>query len=193
MLDYTLPAEKLTELRGAHRATHYKREADRIKAVVLLASGWTAEQVAEALLIDPNTVRDHFRRYQQDGLAGLRHAAYAGSDCALDAAELAALDVHVQTQLYVTAKAVASWVNEQFGIAYTASGMTALLHRLDFVYKKPKLVPGKADPAAQEAFLVDYKKLQQNKGGNDVICFMDAVHPQHNPVVAYGDQAWPKP
>jgi len=88
---------------------------------------------------------------------------------------------------------VASWVNEQFGIAYTASGMTALLHRLDFVYKKPKLVPGKADPAAQEAFLVDYNKLQQNKGGNDVICFMDAVHPQHNPVVAYGDQAWPKP
>jgi len=186
MLDYTLPADKLTELRGAHRATHDKREADRIKAVVLLASGWTAEQVAEALLIDPNTVRNHFRRYQQDGLAGLQHVAYAGSDCALDAAELAALDVHVQTQLYVTAKEVAAWVKEQFDIAYTASGMTALLHRLDFVYKKPKLVPGKADPAAQEEFLEEYEKLKQNKGENDIVCFMDAVHPQHNPVIACG-------
>jgi hypothetical protein len=28
MLDYTLPAEKLAELRGAHRATHDTREAD---------------------------------------------------------------------------------------------------------------------------------------------------------------------
>jgi hypothetical protein len=38
---------------------------------------------------------------------------------------LAALDVHVQTKLYLTAKEVASWVKEQFDIAYTASGMTA--------------------------------------------------------------------
>ena len=104
--------------------------------------------MAETLLIDPNTVRNHFRRYQQDGLAGLRHVAYDGSDCALDAAELAALDAHVQTKLYVTATEVAAWVKKQFDIAYTASGMVALLHRLDFVYKKPKLVPGKANPAA---------------------------------------------
>ncbi|CAD7853016.1 MAG: hypothetical protein, partial [Olavius algarvensis Gamma 1 endosymbiont] len=32
-------------------------EADRIKAVVALAIGWTAEEVAELLQIDPNTVR----------------------------------------------------------------------------------------------------------------------------------------
>ena len=30
--------------------------------------------------------------------------------------------------------------------------MTALLHRLGFVYKQPKRIPGKADPVAQEAF-----------------------------------------
>ena len=69
-----------------------------------LERGWTAEEVAEALLIDPNTVRNHFRRCQQDGLAGLRHVAYGGSDCALDDGELAALDVHVQTKLYLTAQ-----------------------------------------------------------------------------------------
>ena len=164
MLDYTLPAEKLREWHAEHRAAHEKREADRIKAVVLLERGWTAEEVAEALLIDPNTVRNHFRRCQQDGLAGLRHVAYGGSDCALDDGELAALDVHVQTKLYLTAKEVASWVKEQFDIAHTANGMTALLRRLDFVYRKPKLVPGKADPVAQEAVLADYEKLKQNNG-----------------------------
>ena len=33
-----------------HRRTRDKREADRIKAVVLLATGWSAEEVAEVLL-----------------------------------------------------------------------------------------------------------------------------------------------
>jgi hypothetical protein len=64
--------------------------------------------------------------------------------------------------------------------------MTALLHRLGYVYKKPKLVPGKADPAAREAHLADYKKLKEAKGAHDPIDFMDATHPQHNPVLACG-------
>jgi predicted ArsR family transcriptional regulator len=72
MLDYTLSPDQLSELRKVHRQTPDKREADRIKAVVLLATGWPAEQVAEVLQIDPNTVRNHFKRYQQGGL--VRHS-----------------------------------------------------------------------------------------------------------------------
>jgi transposase len=186
MIDYSLPVTELAELRAAHRRTRDKREADRIKAVVLLASGRTAEDVAEALLIDPNTVRSHFKRYQQGGLPGLLHLAYRGSDCELEEAELAVLEAHLQTHLYLTAKDVAAWVEETFEVVYTVSGMTALLHRLGFVYKKPKLVPGKANREAQEAFLAQYEELKQNKGENDVILFMDAVHPQHNTVLGYG-------
>jgi transposase len=47
----------------------------------------------------------------------------------------------VQANLYLSVKDVAAWVAAQFDILYSASGMTALLHRLGFVYKKPKLVP----------------------------------------------------
>ena len=119
-------------------------------------------------------------------LPGLLEVGYHGSDCALSDDDLALLDVHVQTHLYLTSKEVAAWVQEQFGVVYTASGMTAVLHRLGFVYKKPKLVPGKANADAQEAFLAEYEKLKQDKGENDVICFMDAFHPQHNPVLGHG-------
>ncbi len=186
MLDYSLSADKLAELRGGHRATREKREADRIKAVILLASGWSAEQVAEALLIDANTVRSHFRRYREGGLRGLLEVTYRGSEGALDADALAELEAHLATQLYLSAKDIAAWVKARFGVSYTVSGMTAVLRRLGFVYKKPKLIPGKADAAAQEAFLADYATLKQTKGKDDVICFMDAVHPQHNPVLGYG-------
>ena len=55
-------------------------------------------------------------------------------------------------------------MDDRFGVSYTESGMTALLHRLGFVYRKPRLIPGKADPVAQEAFLADYAKLKEQKG-----------------------------
>ncbi len=186
MLDYTLSAEKLAELRAAHRNTRDKREADRIKAVLALASGWTAEQTAEFLQIDPNTVRNHFKCYCQGGIDALVHVAFRGSESALDMEQLALLDVHLQAHLYVTSKAIANWVEETFKVSYTESGMTAVLHRLGYVYKKPKLVPGKADPEAQEEFLAKYEKLKQDKGEDDPVYFMDAVHPQHNPVIACG-------
>ena len=186
MNDYTLTADKLAELRAAHRTTRDKREADRIKAVVLLATGWGAEAVAEVLQVDANTVRNHFKRYRDGGLEALVHVAYRGSECALGEAELAELDAHLQTHLYQTARGAARWVEERFGVCYTESGMTALLHRLGYVYKKPKVVPGKADPEAQRAFLEAYEKLKQHKGEDDPVYFMDASHPQHNPVIAGG-------
>jgi transposase len=186
MLDYSLPAEKLAELRAAHRGTRDKREADRIKAVLALATGWRAEEVAEILQIDANTVRNQLKRYREGGIQALRDIAFRGSACALDTEELALLDLHLQEHLYLSAKAVAHWVQETFGVSYTDSGMTALLHRLGYVYKKPKLVPGKADPQAQAQFLAEYDKLKQDKGEEDPVYFMDAVHPQHNPVLACG-------
>ncbi len=186
MLDYSLPAEKLAELRAAHNRTRDKRQADRIKAVLALATGWTAEEVAEILQVDANTIRNHFKRYREGGIEALGHIAFRGSACALDEEPLAILDAHLQEHLYMTAKAIARWVEETFEVSYTESGMTALLHRLGYVYKKPKLIPGKADPEAQKEFLVEYDDIKKNKGKDDPVYFMDAVHPQHNPVLACG-------
>jgi len=64
--------------------------------------------------------------------------------------------------------------------------MAAVLRRLGYVYKKPKLVPGKADAEAQEEFLKDYENAKKNRDAGDVILFMDATHPQHHPVISYG-------
>lgn len=71
MLDYRLNAHELAELRAAHRAARAVREAYRINAVILLGNGRTAADVADALLIDPDTVRDYFKRYKNTGLEGL--------------------------------------------------------------------------------------------------------------------------
>ena len=125
MLDYALLPGQLAELRQAHRRTRDKREADRIKAVVLLATGWTAEAVTEVLPVDPNTVRAYFKRYGKRGLEGLRRVGAGGSVGLLKAKHLVEVGhARLQANLYLSAKEVAYWVKEAFGVSYPESGMT---------------------------------------------------------------------
>jgi transposase len=111
---------------------------------------------------------------------------YRGGAGWLSDEELIELDLHLREKLYLSAKEVARHVEEHYGVTYSERGMTALLHRLGYVYKKPKLVPGKADAEAQREFLETYEKLKQDKDSEDPIYFMDATHPRHNPVLGYG-------
>jgi transposase len=57
---------------------------------------------------------------------------------------------------------------------------------MGYVYKKPKLVPGKADAEKQRAFVACYEELKASKAPEDPIYFMDATHPHHNPIAGYG-------
>ena len=60
------------------------------------------------------------------------------------------------------------------------------LQRHGFSYKKPALVPGKANQQKQREWIADYEKLRQDLPKNETICFMDGVHPTHNVQPAYG-------
>ena len=183
---HRLPNSEIKHLEELHRRATEKREADRIKAVILLGKGWTPSQVAQALLIDRSTVRRYFLNYKKGGVAHLLETHYATPSGYLSVEQTQALDEHLKEHLHITAKSVVAYVEEQWGVHYSESGMTDLLHRLGYVYKKPKVVPGKADAKAQEAFLEDYQALKERQTEEDVILFMDAVHPQHNPVMASG-------
>lgn len=187
MNDYTLSQDELTQLRAAHVHAREKRYADRLKAVILLGSGWSAQQVAEALMMDPDTVRSYFKQYKKKGTHGLLYLSYRGGVSWLSDEQFVELNLHLRQTLYLSARPVVDYVRKHYGVHYSERGMRALLHRLGYVYKKPKLVPGKADAQAQRAFVEQYEKLKENKGEADVIYFMDATHPHHNPVLGH---AW---
>ncbi|MCK9398015.1 MAG: IS630 family transposase, partial [Methylobacter sp.] len=183
---YHLTQAELDELEYEHRHTSDKRYADRLKAVYLLGSGWQVSQVAQALMIDRESVRNHHKRYRKGGLmALLRHDA-GGSEAALNSEQRQQLAEYLQSHLCLTAKQVAHYVQQTWQVSYSESGITQLLHRLGFVYKKPKLIPGKADAERQRAFIEEYRKLQSTKEPEDRIYFMDATHPHHNPIAGYG-------
>lgn len=186
MQTFKLSDEELRALRVAHREAKNKRSAYRINAMILLGQGWTVTQVAEALLLNEGTIRNYVRRYQKGGIEGLGRDKYKGSEGYLNQVQLQALDEHLQAQTYLRVEDVIVYVQKRFGVSYTVRGMTDCLHRLGFAYKKPKLVPGKADAEAQQGFVQEYEKLKENKAVEDPVYFMDGVHALHNPIGAFG-------
>ena len=126
MLNFQLDKQELAKLRAAHRRAKNAREAYRINAVILLGDGWKAAEIANALLIDPDTVRTYFKRYKKGGLEALLRMNYVGSEALLNSAQLVELDIHLQNNLHLTAESVARWVKERWDVCYVPSGMTAL-------------------------------------------------------------------
>ena len=185
MRNFLSPDEQMI-LKEAHRAAQDKRHAYKINTILLLNEGWSYEQIAVALLLDETTARRYLKIYQRKGLDGLVENHYEGRDPNLTENQCAELKEHLREIIYPTAKAVVAYVDKTFGVQYTPEGLTHLLHRLGFVYKKTKPVPGKADPEKQKAFLETYHQLKDEKGPHDRIYFVDGAHPNHNAMPAYG-------
>jgi transposase len=186
MDELSLTPKELSKLKKSHRKAKERRKADRIKAVILRSTGWTVSQVAEVLLMDEDTVRNYVARFRRGGLAELLNDNYKGGLAFLSEKELEELDAHLQERLYQTVQEIVAYVEQRFKVRYSVRGMTEVLHRLKFTYKKPAQVPGKANREAQEAFIERYEELKETKGENDPIYFVDGVHPQHNTMIAYG-------
>ena len=106
-----LKNRELADLCAAHREALNVREAYRINAVILLGRGYTAADVAEALLIDPDTARTYFKRYKKGGVEELLRMNHIGSEALLDEVQLSVLDAHLQEHLHETAESVARWGN----------------------------------------------------------------------------------
>jgi transposase len=180
-----LHPEEIQALKGMHK-TSDRKKADKIKAILLLNAGYNPEEIARILLLDNTTIRRWYSIYESKGIDVLLTYHYVGSDGKLTAKQIAALNRHLENTIYLTAKEICAYVEKKYGVQYTSKGMTNLLHRLSFSYRKPKHIPGKASQKAQEEFIEQYIKLKENKSKHDRIWFMDAVHPLHNSQPAHG-------
>ena len=183
---YELPQTELDFLKKEHKSLSEKRFADRVKAVYLLGSGWTPKKVAEAMLLDDDTIRNYYKQYIENGIDALVICKAGGNEPLLTPSQLKELDKELSQTLYPTAKEICEYVKRTFKVSYSERGMIHLLHRLGYSYKKPEIVPGKADAEEQETFLEDLENLKKNKGKDDPIYYMDATHPHHNVVAGYG-------
>jgi transposase len=178
-----LTNQQKAELRARHKLERDRRICDRIKAVLLYDKGWSFEQIAEALLLSEGAIRNHIEEYQSDGKL---IPSGGGSKEKLTERQSELLETHLSDVTYLYVKDIISYVYHRWKKRYTVAGMRNWLQRHNFSYKKPSLVPGKANLQQQEAWINAYQKLKANLPQNETICFTDGVHPTHNVQIAYG-------
>jgi len=181
-----LTDEQVRILKQAHKTIRDKKLADRIKAVLSLNAGYEYSQVAKILLLDEVTLRRYVKQYQEKGIEGLLEYRYAGGKTNLSVKQEEDLKAFLRDHTQRTAKDVAEHIRKAYGISFSLIGITKLLHRLGFTYKKPKIIPGKANRAKQEEFLKTYEETKAKLEVNDRIYFLDSTHPEHNTRPSYG-------
>lgn len=178
-----LTNEQRSELRAQHKLERDRRICDRIKAVLLFDKGWTYQEIAEALLLSEGAIRNHIEEFVvenkliPDG---------GGSKEKLSKIQSDLLEKHLKEHTYLYIKNIIAYIDQRWKIRYTVSGLRNWLQRHNFSYKKPSLIPGKADPKAQAAWITEYEKLKEHLLSTETICFTDGVHPTHNVQIAYG-------
>ena len=171
------------QLRAQHKQERDKRICDRIKAVLLYDKGWTIAAIAEALLLSEDAIREHITQYREFKKVKPENG---GSSEKLSIEQSEQLRRHLRNHTYLYVKDIIAYVQSTWSMTYSVPGMRNWLQRHDFSYKKPTLVPGKANEQQQQEWLAEYEKLKRNLSVDETICFMDGVHPTHNVQPAYG-------
>lgn len=171
-----LTKEQKNQLLRELRLEDKARYSDRIKVILLLDKGWTYQKISEALFIDESTIANYRRRYKDGGLEQLINDFHNGKKSFLSDEDSLELQSYLIENLYETTIEICSYVFKKYKVEYSISGMTKLLHRLNFTFKKTKGIPGKAKKSLQEVFV---KKIENITNENLPIYFADATHPTH--------------
>lgn len=152
---FTLTRTQRDAMERRHKQTTDRRVAERIHCILLLESGRTAREVAEILRLNPKTIKRWVKIFAEHGLDELCTLHYEGNDGRLAPEQLERLQAWLDDGIRSTKEAI-NWVEREYGVTYGESGMAKLLARLDYSFKKPAVVPAKADPKVQEEWVARY-------------------------------------
>jgi len=149
----------LDELRRLGRSQRDARMRIRVQAIVLAKQGRTAVEIGQSLGVARRSVQQWVRRYNQNGLDGLRHQPGQGRPWRLTPEQRAELCKRIEAGprsadqvCTLRGKDVQRILQEEFGKLYHLNGVYGLLHRLGYSCLMPRPRHKQSDLQAQEAF-----------------------------------------
>jgi transposase len=181
-----LTKQQRNDLKIELRSERTRKYADRIRVILLLDKGKTYESISEYLFLDEGTIRNYLKRYKEGGIEKLIVDEHWGGQTKLNFTQENELSLHLENHTYTSTKEIVEFVMKTYKVKFSISGMRDLLHRLNFSYKKPILIPGKLNNLKQDEFIALYSKTKEALLEGESIYFVDAAHPQHNPNKSYG-------
>lgn len=183
-LTISINKEEKEKLERSLKQTRQVSERNRICVILGYSEGNRVEDISKFLRLSLATVYKYINEYLASQKT--QNAPKGGSASKLSKEQSENLVKYLQENTYSKVKDICVYVEKEYGISYSRSGMNLWLKEAGFVYKKPKKVPGKLNPALQEGFIKEYEELKSNLGPDEEIYFVDAVHPAYQSQAACG-------
>ena len=101
-------------------------------------------------------------------------------------AQEAELKAHFSNTPPRNADEVRARILAEYGQSYCSPGAAKLMSRPGFEYRKPQVLPARADEAVQEAFIAACGALMRGLDDDGMVVFPDAVHPTRQSRPAHG-------
>jgi transposase len=137
----------------------------RLHGVLLVAQGWTCPQVGHLLGDAPRTVEYWVRRFEEEGLAGLREGERTGRPSRLSAAQIQTVngilrsrpsDAGMRVNLW-DGKTLSAWIEKQYGIQLGVRQCQRLFRQFGFRLRKPRPLIAKANVSLQKKHKKNYR------------------------------------
>src|SRR5919205_2402513 len=164
MKTVTLNAKQRQEILERRRQTGERRIFQRLSALLWIDEGRTREEVAELLGVSSRQVGDWLRIFRNKGLDELCTLHYQGDPGRLRPTQVEQLRQEIAKGTFHKAEQVRAWIQEQFGVTYSPSGVKDLLHRIGASYHKVSGFFWKADRQKQRQFVRKYRRHQREAG-----------------------------
>jgi transposase len=159
----------------------------RVCVILSLDEGLNYQTIETVLGVSGDTIRRYKKYYEEGGVDLLLENNYKAYKGRLSVEQLNKLDRLLSEKIYKTTKEVIALIAKEFGVKYSESQVSRILHKLGYSYKKPKQYPAKSDKKKQLVCVAQIEEqLAQSAENKSVVLFADSVHPLHNTKPDYG-------
>ena len=157
-LTITDAASMALGLQDEIRRSEESRYDHRLHGVLLVAQGMSCPDVAGLLGDAPRSVENWVRRFEKNGLAGLREGERCGRPQRLQAEQVAKINVILRqtprdaglSQNLWDGKVLSAWIEREYGVHLGVRQCQRMFRRLHFRLRKPRPMIGKGEPAVQQ-------------------------------------------
>jgi transposase len=146
----------------------------RLLAVQRVSEGYSSEEVAEFLGVDPRSVRRWVAAYRQGGTQGLLARPASGRPPKLTTTQEKIVwrwladsptEHGFETELWTAAR-LGQLIQQEFGIRLNPRYLSSWLRGRGFTPQRPQRVPRERDPEAIAAWLEsDWPRIKKRPGG----------------------------
>jgi transposase len=125
-----LSAKQRQAIQQRRRQAGDRRIFQRLSALLWSDEGRTREEVADLLGVSSRQVGDWLRLFRNRGLDELCTLHYRGDPGRLRPAQVEQLKQEIAQGVFHNAEQVRAWIEDQFGVTYSPTGVKDLLHRI---------------------------------------------------------------